>query len=136
MPKLLFGSVVLVMSSAAFGADLSPALTWATTTGGSGNNSVTAAAADDQGNLYIAGSTTSLDLPTIAATQAVAGGSVLARIDLPTGSGSRLYPANLPPITAAAAALSKPGTLYAASGSQIWQSSDAGSTWAVVSRFR
>jgi uncharacterized protein (TIGR03437 family) len=128
-------SVILALTWSVWGADFAPALQWVKTSGGSGNSSVAAAAADAQGNLYIAGATTSLDFPTTRAAQAVAGGSMLVRIDLASASTARLYPANLPPITSAAAAPADPGTLFAASGSQIWNSIDAGSTWAMVSQF-
>ena len=125
---------MLATSWPARGADLTPALQWVTSAGGSGNSLVTAAAADDQGNLYIVGSTTSLDFPLIGAMPAPAGASLLTRIDLATASSRRLFPAGLSSISAAAAAPATPGTLYAASASQIWQSADAGSTWTMVSQ--
>ena len=135
MQKLLFVTVILAIPCAALAADFAPALQWVKTTGGSGNSSVASAAADAQGNLYIVGATTSLDFPTTPATQATAGGSMLVRINLATASASRLFPANLPPISSAAAAPANPATLYTASGSQIWKTTDAGSTWAMVSQF-
>ena len=127
--------VILALSWTALAADFAPALQWVKTTGGSGNSSVAAAAADARGNLYIAGATTSLDFPTTGAAQAVAGGSMLVRIDLATAAATRLFPANLPPITSAAAAPASPGTMFAASANQVWKSTDAGSTWTMVSRF-
>ncbi|HEV3197391.1 MAG TPA: SBBP repeat-containing protein [Bryobacteraceae bacterium] len=128
-----FVTVILASSWAAHAADFAPALQWVKTAGGSGNSSVASAAADAQGNLYIVGATTSLDFPTTAATQAAAGGSMLVRINLATASALRLFPANLPPISSAAAAPANPGTLYAASGNQVSKSTDAGSTWTVIS---
>jgi uncharacterized protein (TIGR03437 family) len=117
-------------------ADYAPALQWVKTTGGSGSSSVAAAATDANGNLYIVGSTTSLDFPTTAtASQSAAGGSSLVRISLSNASASRLFPANLPPITFAAAAPANPDTLYVVSGNQIWKSTDAGSTWALLYQF-
>ena len=127
--------MILALSWTALAADFAPALQWVKTTGGSGNSSVAAAAADARGNLYIAGATTSLDFPTTGAAQAVAGGSMLVRIDLATAAATRLFPANLPPITSAAAAPANPGTMFAASANQVWKSTDAGSTWTMVSRF-
>src|SRR5580658_5398996 len=117
-------------------ADYAPALQWVKTTGGSGSSSVAAAATDANGNLYIAGSTTSLDFPTTAtASQSAAGGSSLVRISLSNASASRLFPANLPPISFAVAAPANPGTLYVASGNQIWKSTDTGSTWTLLYQF-
>jgi uncharacterized protein (TIGR03437 family) len=137
--KLLFVTIILAISWGAPAADFVPALQWVKTSGGSGNSSVAAAAADAGGNFYIAGSTTSLDFPATSpgatGSQSTAGGSVLVRINLATASASRLFPANLPPIGAAAAAPSTPDILFSASGSQIWKSTDAGSTWTMISQF-
>uniref|UniRef100_Q01W23 IPT/TIG domain-containing protein n=1 Tax=Solibacter usitatus (strain Ellin6076) TaxID=234267 RepID=Q01W23_SOLUE len=139
MRTLLFMNVILGLSWGATAADLAPSLQWVKTTGGSGNSSVAAAAADATGNLYIVGSTTSLDFPITPAgtpvAQTTAGGSMLVRIDLASASASRLFPANLPPIGVAAAAPADPSILFAASGSQIWKSSDGGSTWSMISQF-
>ncbi len=135
MPKLLI-VLPIALSWTALAADFAPALQWYKVTGGSGNSTVTSAAADPKGNFYIVGSTTSVDFPVTTAAQAAAGGSSLVRINLSTGSATRLYPANLPPISAAAASSSaSPGTIYTSNGNQIWKSTDAGSTWALVSQF-
>ncbi|MEP6537269.1 MAG: SBBP repeat-containing protein [Bryobacteraceae bacterium] len=135
MQKLLIVVLGLAISWTAGAADFAPALQWVKTAGGSGNTAVAAAMADARGNLYIAGSTTSLDFPTTSGTQATPGGSMLVRIDIATGSAARLLPANLPAINSLAAAPAAPATLYAAAGSQVWKSNDAGSTWAMVFQF-
>lgn len=135
LQELWLVTVLLASSLAVQAADLAPALLWVKTAGGSGNNSVAAAAADARGNLYIVGATTSLDFPLSAAAQAVPGGSMLVRINLVTASATRLFPASLPAITSAAAAPENSGTLYAAANSQIWKSTDAGSTWTKIFQF-
>jgi uncharacterized protein (TIGR03437 family) len=132
LSKLLF---VLAISTASLAADFAPALQWVHTAASSGTTFVNATAADTKGNLYIAGATNSLDFPTTTAIQPSAGGSVLARIDLASGNTSRLYPANLAAIGFTAAVPSSPGTLLAASGSQVWKSADAGGTWTMLSKF-
>jgi uncharacterized protein (TIGR03437 family) len=135
LQKLSFVTLILAISCTAPAADFAPALQWVKTAGGSGSSSVGAAAADAQGNLYIVGSTTSLDFPTTSAAQSAAAGSMLVRINLASASAARLFPVNLPPINVAAAAPSSPGTLFAASGNQLWKSTDAGSTWSMVFQF-
>jgi uncharacterized protein (TIGR03437 family) len=133
--KLLLVIPVLAMAWPATGADMAPVLDWYTTAGGSGANSVAAAAADSRGNLYIVGSTTSADFPVVGAAFFTPGGSTLARIDLKTGAGTRLFPGSLPSISAAVADPSHPGTLYAASRNQIWKSGDSGSMWSLLAQF-
>ena len=117
------------------GADGAPALDWYKTAGGSGSNSVAASATDKAGNLYIVGSTTSADFPVAGAAFPTPGGSTLARIELKTGAGTRLFPASLPSISAAAADPSHPGILYAAGQNQIWKNTDNGSTWILLAQF-
>jgi len=128
-------TAILAISYGARAADFAPALQWVKTTGGSGSTSVAAATADSHGNLYVVGATSSLDFPTVQAAQPVSGGTTLVRINLANASASRLVPANLPPVSAAAVAPSNPAILYTASANQIWKSTDAGSTWSMVSQF-
>ena len=135
MQKPFFNIAILALSPIAFAADFAPSLQWVKTTGGSGTTIVTGAATDARGNLYIVGSTTSLDFPTTSATQPASGGSSLVRINLPTGSATRLYPANLPPINLSAAAPSDPATLYISNGGQIYGSTDSGATWKILYQF-
>ncbi len=133
MQTPFFLTALLAVTS--FAADLAPSLQWVKTSGGSGTTIVTGAASDPQGNLYIVGSTTSLDFPTTSATQPTSGGSSLVRINLASGSATRLYPANLPPISVAAAALSDAATLYAASSAQISKTTNSGATWTLTYQF-
>ncbi len=132
-PTFLFAT--LAVACVAPGADFAPKLDWVKITSGSGSSSVAAAVSDGHGNFYIAGSTSSQDFPTTSAAQALPGGSMLVRINLATAAATRLYPANLPPISFAAAAPANPGTFYAASGNEVFKSADLGSTWTLLSSF-
>ncbi len=96
---------------------------------------MSAAVSDRQGNLYIAGSTTSIDFPTSNPAQSRPGGSILTRINLANAVATRLFPANFPSITYATADPENPGTLYASSRNEIWKSSDAGVTWTRIYGF-
>jgi uncharacterized protein (TIGR03437 family) len=129
-------AALLAISSAAFSADFAPSLQWVKTSGGSGTTIVTGAASDSHGNLFIVGSTTSLDFPTTTgALQSVSGSSMLVRINLASASATRLYPANLPPIDLAVRAPSDAATLYAASITQIFKSTDSGANWTMTHQF-
>src|ERR1700682_4155566 len=96
MRKLLF-----LILFAAVGTNLSadpmraPVLQWYKTVSGSGVSDVTAVGTDSQGNLYIAGNTTSLDFPVLSAAQSKAGGSPVTRIDTASGSSQKLYATGL-----------------------------------------
>ena len=103
------------------------------TTGGSGVNQVAAAAVDPNGNLYMTGSTSSLDFPVIAAIQPRPGGSTLFRINRVTGASERLYPAGLSNVTSIAVDPKNPLTLYGTSGDWVWVSRDGGTSWSRLS---
>ena len=128
--------VSLGFCAAAVGAQstLAPSLSWVTSFGGSGLSQVAGAAADASGNLYIAGTTSSLDLSVTGnAAQPNAGGSPLIRIDGATEAVRFLYPAGLSNLRGIAADPENSQVLFALQTNTIWQSSDAGSTWAALS---
>ena len=62
----------MFLDAASFSA---PELLWFKTLGGTGTTTAAAVASDAHGNLYIAGTTTALDYPTVTAAQPHAGGS-------------------------------------------------------------
>ena len=129
-----FVLALITIASSRLPADSSPKLEWVRTFGGSGSNSVVAAATDFAGNLYIAGTTSSLDFPATSAAQRNAGASTLVRINAATNAAEKLYS---PSLTAAANFVAdprNPQTLYATSGSSVIESTDAGSTWAFLSQ--
>src|SRR6266700_4211128 len=74
-------------------ADFAASLQWVKTFGGSGKTNVIAAATDTQGNLYIVGNTTSIDLPVTIGPGP--GGSPLVRISSASGAAQKLYPPGL-----------------------------------------
>jgi uncharacterized protein (TIGR03437 family) len=113
---------------------LAPSLQWVTSFGGSGSSQVAASAADARGNLYVVGTTSSIDLAvTGSAAQPNPGGSPLIRIDSATETAKLLYPAGLSNLNRIAVDHENPQTLYALQGDAVWQSLDAGSTWASLS---
>jgi hypothetical protein len=109
-----------------------PALQWVTALGGSGTNTATAVAADSQGNLYIAGNTTSLDLPTVKAAQPHPGGSTLVRIDPASGASQNIYfqgATNVGTVQSVAADPENPQSIYATGSGGVFHSQDGGDTW-------
>jgi hypothetical protein len=74
-PALVF----LAAAASCFGQSAS--VQWVQTLGGSASAAVAGVATDAQGNSYVAGNTTSVDLPVRGAAQAHPGGSGLYRID-------------------------------------------------------
>ncbi|MGD0300542.1 MAG: SBBP repeat-containing protein [Bryobacteraceae bacterium] len=132
--RRFFPSFLIILAPAGLHADSSkaPALDWVKTLGGSGASSVSAVAADTQGNLYIAGSTTSLDLLTVAAAQPHAGGSPLIRIDPTAATVQNLYSPDLTAIANIAVDARNPATIYAVSPASLLRSTDAGNTWKIL----
>src|SRR5439155_25488020 len=115
--RLLFPPIFIILAQASLEADSSkaPVLEWVRTMSGSRGSSSVGVAADSQGNLYIAGSTTSLDLSTVAAAQAHAGGSPLIRINPSSGATEKLYSPDLASAGSIAMDPSDPETIYAIS---------------------
>jgi uncharacterized protein (TIGR03437 family) len=114
--------------------DFAPALQWVKTVNGSGADTITAAGADAIGNLYIVGTTSSIDFPTMGATQHNAGGTPLVRIEIATGVAAKLYPAGLSLATSIASDSRNPATLYASTSNALFRSIDQGSTWSPLSQ--
>jgi uncharacterized protein (TIGR03437 family) len=96
---------------------------------GSGASSVAAVATDAHGNLYIAGSTTSLDLPAVAAAQPHPGASPVVRINASSGTSQKLYAPDLASASSIAVDAEHPQTTYATSSAGLLRSTDGGNTW-------
>jgi uncharacterized protein (TIGR03437 family) len=120
------------LDAASFSA---PELLWFKTVSGTGSSSVAAVASDGHGNLYIAGTTTALDFPTVAAAQPHAGGSPLTRITLSTGAIQRIYSPVLTAATDVTVDPSNPQTLYEGSSAGLQRSIDGGATWKALTGF-
>ncbi len=109
-----------------------PALQWYQSVGGSGTSTAVGVATDPQGNLYIAGNTTSLDLPTVKAIQKQAGASPLTRIDTASGAAQKLLSPLLSAANSITADPGNPQTLYALSAGLLSRSTDGGTTWTLL----
>jgi uncharacterized protein (TIGR03437 family) len=134
MRVLCLAGLLLAPAAMSRGAEPSyaPALQWVTSLGGSGTNTATAVAADSQGNLYITGNTTSLDLPTVAAAQSRAGGSTLVRINPASGTSQNIYfqgVTGVGTVQSIAADPENPQSIYATGSGGIFRSQDGGNTW-------
>lgn len=129
MRRFLSLIAMLVGFRAALPADSAPALEWVNRLAGSGLTSVAGAAVDAHGNLYVVGTTSSIDIPTVAATQRNAGGTPLVRINTAAGGADKLYPPGLSAISHMAADPRNPGVLYAAMTNGIFKSLTNGSSW-------
>jgi uncharacterized protein (TIGR03437 family) len=112
-----------------------PTLQWYQPVSGSGASAAVSVASDANGNLYIAGNTTSLDLPTVSAAQKSPGGSPVIKIDTGSGTALKLYSQGLAAVASLAVDPENTQTLYAASGNTLSRSTDAGTTWTPLPGF-
>src|SRR6478736_10142940 len=64
LSKLIFTAAALALCSLSAAADLAPTLQWVKSFGGGISNYVAAAATDTQGNLYVTGYTSAIDITT------------------------------------------------------------------------
>jgi len=134
MPKFVLIPLLSLSGALCIHADTvqQPVLQWVQAFGGSGVSQVTGAATDGHGNLYITGSTTSIDFPANSAVQPGAGASTLYRIDS-SGTGSqKLYPPGLSAVSSIAADPENPQIIYATQTNTIWQSVDGGQTFSLL----
>jgi hypothetical protein len=94
--RVLFPSILslvaLRLSADSFRA---PPPEWVKTVSGSGASSAAANVTDAHGNLYIACSTTSLDLPAVATAQPHPGASPVVRINTSSGISEKQYAPDL-----------------------------------------
>src|SRR5579872_2420526 len=107
-------------------------LTAAKILGGTGNDIGTAVALDSQGNVFVAGATTSADFPLV--------NSLFSKIPDPalrvSTDGRTFAPVSLNVPGVQALASSTGGeTLLAGAGNSIYRSVDAGATWTAASAF-
>jgi uncharacterized protein (TIGR03437 family) len=101
---------------------------------GSGQTSIQSVATDTAGNVYVAGTTSSSDLPVENAAQPVFGEARILRSTDLGATWSRL--GNLPvDISAVAPDPVAPQVLFAGGSTGIYKSADAGQTWRLVHAF-
>lgn len=105
---------------------------WIQQIGGSQGQAIAGVGADSQGNVYVAGSTSSADFPVKSAWQPHRGGSAVLRIDGPGGQWQNLYSFGLNSVTALSADPRNPNTVYAAAADGLLHSTDAGATWTAL----
>ena len=137
MTKGLFFPFIIIISACCLTAasTSAPTLDWVKTISGSGATVVAGVATDLHGNLYISGTTTSLDFPTVAAAQPNAGGSPLLRINPNSGAIQKVYATGLATAASIAVDPRNPRNLYATSSSGLLRSTDGGNTWKILPGF-
>ena len=108
---------------------IDPVLVFDTLFGGTGGNTASALALDSQGNIYVAGATTSVNFATVTPVQGQLG---TAPMLTSTDGGKTWTPETLGTavsINTVVAAPTSPSTLYANSEQGVFQSTDDGATW-------
>jgi uncharacterized protein (TIGR03437 family) len=108
-----------------------PALNFETNFGGTGIDSATAIAVDRAGNIYVAGTTTSLDFPAVNAFQPHIGSTPL-RMSADQGN-TWLAPSVPAPAYAVAGSPKQPNIVFAGTAKGILKSLDSGKTWTSLS---
>ena len=105
----------------------SPALDYSKTFGGTGSDNATAITTDRLGNIYTAGTTTSLDFPTNSAFQPRIGG---ANVRLSANQGTTWQAPQIPfPVYAVSNSPKRPNVVFAGTEKGIYKSVDNGLIW-------
>jgi uncharacterized protein (TIGR03437 family) len=102
---------------------------WVRQFGGSAGQSIAGMATDPQGNIYVAGNTTSLDFPVRGAVQPHPAGSGLFRVDGPGPAWKNLYQAGTTAVYALAVDPHAPNRIYAGTATGVLLSRDTGESW-------
>ena len=108
---------------------------WVRQIGGSGAAATVGVATDAQDNIYVAGNTTSVDMPVTGASQAHPGGSGLFRIDPAGGAWTNLFASGATSVNWFAVSARNPKLILAAAQSGILRSTDGGATWTLAFAF-
>jgi uncharacterized protein (TIGR03437 family) len=108
---------------------IDPEIVFEQTFGGSGVTLATGLARDSQGNLYVTGSTSSVDFPTLNPVQGQLGSAPLIVSSDGGKSWSDVFLGTASQVNFIAAAPSAPLVTYAVTPSGIFGSADGGSTW-------
>ncbi len=105
---------------------------WVQTVGGSASAAVAAVATDSQGNSYVVGNTTSVDMAVRGAAQSHPAGSGLYRIDGPASNWTSLYDSGATSVSALAVSVQHPQLAFAVSPQGLLRTADGGATWTVA----
>ena len=108
---------------------IDPEIVFDQTFGGSGQTQAYGLARDSQGNLYVTGSTNSVNFPTVNAVQSQVGSAPLIVSTNGGQSWSNVFLGDAVGVNVIAAAPSAPLVAYALTPSGIFSTSDGGSTW-------
>jgi len=125
------GALLLVFAGLSCFAQ-SVSFQWVQAVGGSASAAVAGVATDAQGDSYVVGNTTSLDMAVRSPAQAHPAGSGLYRID---GSGSNwtnLYNSGATSVTALAVSAQHSQIAFAVSPQGLLRTADGGATWKVA----
>jgi uncharacterized protein (TIGR03437 family) len=107
-----------------------PTLVFFTSVGGGGPDQVNGLALDPQGNIYMAGSTASLDFPVVNGGQAQLGHAYAYRLD-PGAAPQRLNGIEAG-VTSWTVDPKAPNTVYATTQNGVLKTTDAGATWSML----
>jgi uncharacterized protein (TIGR03437 family) len=128
----LLRTLVLIALSTLAAHAQSATFRWIHQIGGSAGQAIAGLATDPQGNIYIAGNTSSLDFPVRGAVQPQPGGSGLFRVDGRSATWENLYQAGAIAAYAVAADPRDGNRIFAGTANSVVLSRDRGATWATV----
>ena len=131
MAMRLCGGMLLLCFTLPALSEPATKLAWTKKFGGSDNDQVRAMVTDAQGNIYIAGTTTSMDLPANGVYSTPRGTNVY-RLPAPAPEPQPLRTAIGGWTGAIAAAADQSGVVYVATTSGLMRTNDSGTTWQAI----